>query len=386
MGVASASVTLPPPPGPAAEPSRGTPAGEDGGLTVRFSPSQVRRATITVLSLVVALQAAHWAFNAIDGFLVTLLVAWLIAIALEPGIGWLMRRKLRRGQAAGIMLAALILGVVGFFAAFGGLLFGQLKQFATSLPSVATDLLAWVNLTFDLNLDIATLLSKIDINSVANNLSGVAGGLLGIVSSALGALFAMFTLLFFVYYFAADGPKIRRAVCSLLPQRQQQLFITVWDTSVEKTGAFVVSRIIMALLSGVYHAALLAFIGVPYWFPLGLFTGLTSQFIPSVGTYIGIGLPILVAVAHHPLDAVWIVVGATVYQQLENLFTGPRLGRMTMNIHPAVALASVFVGAALLGPTGAVISVPVAAAIISVAQAYAHRYELIDGVDSAATE
>lgn len=350
-------------------------------MTVRFTPTQVRRAATTVLMLVVALQAARWAFNAVDGFLVTLLVAWLIAIALEPGIGWLMRRRLRRGQAAGVMLAALVVGVVGFFAAFGGLLFGQLKQFAVSLPSVASNLLSWVNQTFNLNLDVATLLSKVDIGAVANHLSSVAGGLLGIVSSVLGAVFAMFTLLFFVYYFAADGPKIRRAVCSLLPQRQQQLFITVWDTSVEKTGAFVVSRVIMALLSGVYHATLFAVIGVPYWFPLGLFTGLTSQFIPSVGTYIGIGLPILVAVAHEPLDAVWIVLGATVYQQLENLFIGPRLGRMTMNIHPAVALASVFVGAALLGPTGAVISVPVAAAVISVAQAYAHRYELIDGVE-----
>ena len=377
--VASCPMTLPPTGGPSRNEST-------DGINVRISPVQVRRAAISVLVLIAAAQAAHWAFNAIDGFLVTLLVAWLLAIALEPGIGWLMRRNLRRGQAAGIMLAALIIGVVGFFAAFGGLLFGQLKQFALSLPSVATDLLGWVNQTFNLNLDIATLLSKIDINSLANNLSGVAGGLLGIVSSALGALFAMFTLLFFVYYFAADGPKIRRVVCSLLPQRQQELFIKVWDVSVEKTGAFVVSRIIMALLSGLYHATLFAVIGVPYWFPLGLFTGLTSQFIPSVGTYIGIGLPILIAVAHEPLDAVWIIVGATVYQQLENLFIGPRLGRMTMNIHPAVALASVFIGAALLGPTGAVISVPVAAAIIAVAQAYAHRYELIDGVDAASAD
>jgi predicted PurR-regulated permease PerM len=116
-----------------------------------------------------------------------------------------------------------------------------------------------------------------------------------------------------------------------------------------------------------------------------LFTGLTSQFIPSVGTYIGIALPILVAVAHQPLDAVWVIVGATVYQQVENLFIGPRLGRATMNIHPAVALGSVFVGAALLGATGALISVPVAAAIISVAQAYAHRYDIIDGVEEAST-
>ena len=376
MAVASVPVTHP----PAGEPSEN---GSD--VTVRISPTQVRRATISVLLLVVALQAAHWAFTQLSSFLMTLLVSWLIAIALEPGIVFLVRRGLRRGQAAGVMLMALIIGVIGFFAAFGGLLFGQVKQFATSLPAVATQFLSWVNQTFNLSLDVPTLLAKIDIGSVANHLSGVAGGVLGVISSLLGTVFNTFTLLFFVYYFAADGPSIRRAVCSLLPQKQQKLFITVWDVSVEKTGGFVVSRLVMALFSAVFHSSLFAVLGIQYWLPLGLFTGLTSQFIPSVGTYIGIALPILVAVAHQPLDAVWVIVGATVYQQVENLFIGPRLGRATMNIHPAVALGSVFVGAALLGATGALISVPVAAAIIAVAQAYAHRYDIIDGVEEEST-
>lgn len=351
---------------------------------MRISPAQVRRAAVMVLLLVAAAQAAHWAFNQLANFIVLLLVAWLIAIALEPGIGFLMRRGLRRGQSAGVMLAALVVGVLGFFAAFGGLLFGQIRQFAVSVPSLTAGLLDWVNQTFRTSFDVPTLLSKININSVTSHLTDFAGGVLGIVSSLLGAVFNAFTLLFFVFYFAADGPGLRRAVCSVLPQRQQTLFLTVWDVSVEKTGAFVVSRIVMAVFSGAFHSALFAVLGVQYWLPLGLFTGLTSQFIPSVGTYIGIGLPILVAVVHDPLDAVWIIVGATVYQQVENLFIGPRLGRRTMNIHPALALASVFVGAALMGAVGALISVPVAAALIAVGQTYAHRYELVDGVDGVA--
>jgi len=357
------------------------PEDSSGGVTVHISPAQVRRATISVLVLIAAAQIAHWALNQLANFLVLLLVSWLIAIAFEPGIAFFTRKGLRRGQATGIMLAGLVLGVIAFFAAFGGLLFGQIRQFAVSVPSLAAGLLVWVNQTFHTSFDIPTLLAQINISTVTSHLSDLAGGVLGVVGSVLGGVFNTFTLLFFIFYFAADGPALRRAVCSVLPQRQQRLFLTVWDVSVEKTGAFVVSRIVMALLSAVFHSALFAVLGVQYWLPLGLFTGLTSQFIPSVGTYIGIGLPIVVAVVHQPLDAVWIIAGATVYQQIENLFIGPRLGRRTMNIHPAIALASVFVGAALLGAVGALISVPVAAALIAVSQTYAHRYELVDGVD-----
>ena len=363
-------------------PPTGARAGDDSsdGVTVRISPSQVRRATISVLLLVAAAQATHWALNRLANFLVLLLVSWLIAIALEPGIGFFMRRGLRRGQSAAVMLLGLVVGVLGFFAAFGGLLFGQIRQFAVSVPSLAAGVLDWVNQTFRTSFDVPTLLSKININSITSHLTQFAGGVLGVVSSLLGAVFNSFTLLFFIFYFAADGPALRRAVCSVLPQRQQTMFLTVWNVSVEKTGAFVVSRIVMALFSATFHSALFAVLGVQYWLPLGLFTGLTSQFIPSVGTYIGIGLHIVVAVVHQPLDAVWIIVGATVYQQVENLFIGPRLGRRTMNIHPALALASVFVGAALLGAVGALIAVPVAAALIAIGQTYAHRYELVDAV------
>jgi predicted PurR-regulated permease PerM len=106
--------------------------------------------------------------------------------------------------------------------------------------------------------------------------------------------------------------------------------------------------------------------------------GLISQFIPTVGTYLAIALPALIAIlSDEPLDAVWVIIFATVYQQIENYFFAPKISAKTMDIHPAVAFGSVIAGAALFGPIGALIGIPVAAAVLAFLQAYTRRYELI---------
>ena len=66
-----------------------------------------------------------------------------------------------------------------------------------------------------------------------------------------------------------------------------------------------------------------------------------------------------------PWDAVWVIIFATVYQQIENYYFSPRISSRTMDIHPAVAFGSVIAGAALFGPIGALIGMWVAAAILA---------------------
>lgn len=344
---------------------------------VAFPPRVLRNSVIIVISLFVLLQLSEWLFQELSGFLVTLLLAWLVAIAMEPAIEWLMRRGLRRGIAAGISLLGVIVSAIGFLAAFGGVLFAQLAQLIRGLPSVTLQLVEWINSTFDLTVDPTALLNQVDPTSISNALGGVAGGIVGVVSALLGGLITILTMLFFAYYIAAEGPALRRAIGSWLPRRQQQVFVKVWDTTVEKTGGFVVSKLVLAGVSALFHGVLYYFVGVPYWLPMALFTGVLSQFIPTIGTYLGVLLPILFVVFEQPVDAVVIMVFATAYQQIENLLLSPRVSRLTMDIHPAIALGSVFVGAAAIGPIGAVISIPLAAAVVALLDTYGNRYILI---------
>src|SRR5207253_6617507 len=108
-----------------------------------------------------------------------------------------------------------------------------------------------------------------------------------------------------------------------------------------------------------------------------LLVGITAQFIPVVGTYIGIVIPVLFVVFTEPFTAMWIIIFATIYQQIETYVFTPRVSQRTMDVNPGIALAAVFVGAAIWGPIGALIGIPLAAAVVAVVETYGRRYELV---------
>ena len=244
---------------------------------------------------------------------------------------------------------------------------------------MVTRAISWANSTFHLSLDPATVTNNLNVTpsqvgSVATNL---AGGVLGVVTSLLAAVLNVVTFLVFALYLAADGPRVRTTIGSWLQPARQDVFVTVWDIAQAKTGGYVVSKVVLAGLSSAFHAAFFYLVGVPAWLPLAVLVGLMAQFVPVVGTYVGILIPILFVVFSSPITAVWIVAFATVYQQIETYVFTPRVSRRTMDVNPGIALASVFIGAALWGAIGALIGIPMAAAIVAVLDTYGHRHELV---------
>ena len=67
----------------------------------------------------------------------------------------------------------------------------------------------------------------------------------------------------------------------------------MWEITVEKTGGYVVSRVILAVSAQIATSSFLLIINIPYWLPLGIWTGVISQFIPTIGTYLGGAFPAL---------------------------------------------------------------------------------------------
>jgi predicted PurR-regulated permease PerM len=123
----------------------------------------------------------------------------------------------------------------------------------------------------------------------------------------------------------------------------------VWELAIAKTGGYVYSRVLTAVVSAAFHIAAFTLIGVQYPVALGVWVGLISSLIPAVGTYIAGALPIIVALATSPLQAVWVLVAITAYQQVENYIIVPKITATTVELHPAVAFLSVLAGGALAG-------------------------------------
>jgi predicted PurR-regulated permease PerM len=354
-------------------------------MPVRRLPPWFRRAVVFVLVAVAVYQAAVWAFLNLRGFLGLLFLAWLFAISIEPVVARLARLGLRRGAATGLVLLALVLLTTGFVAAFGALLVDQLGELIAALPDVVRTVVDDANRRFALDLEPSRIVEGLQLNPerLDDVAARLAPGLLGVVTSVVGVVFQFFTFLLFGYYMSAQGPTLRDSVSRRFPPRQQRVIATVWRIAVEKTGGYVLSRFLLAVIAAVVTGVTLLVLDVPYWLPLAIWTGVVSQFIPTIGTYLAIVLPALVALAADPVDALWVVIVGTVYQQIENYVVAPRVTARTVAIHPAVAFGAVIVGAALFGPLGALVSIPVVAAVEAVVDTYGHRYQLIDAAEEA---
>ncbi|MEV6428506.1 AI-2E family transporter [Nocardia sp. NPDC051463] len=341
-------------------------------------PPWLLRAFLLAAATVAGLVGGFWLLTRLQGLLTVLLISLFLAFAIEPAVNWLAARGLRRGPATGLVFLALTVLSVAFVWTLGALLVEQVTTLVKNAPQYADQAVDWINHTFK------TDLSGTDIGKIAKDrsatiegyLDGLAGNVWGIGTTAVGVLFQALGVLLFTYYFAADGPRFRHAVCSLLPPRHQRHVLRAWDIAVEKTGGYIFSRGLLALCSTIAHYVALRVLDVPSAFALALWVGVVSQFIPTVGTYLAGALPVVVGLVHGPSTALWILGFIIVYQQFENYVLQPRITATTLDMHPAVAFGAVLAGAAILGPTGALLAIPVTATVQAFAGAYVRRYEV----------
>ena len=345
----------------------------------RTPPAWARAFFISIFLLIVALKLGSWAFHQLATLIGILFLAWMFSIAIDPAVVALHKRGMRRGLATGVVMLLMLVATAAFFAVFGKLLIDQLVELFKALPGVIGQTLEWVNRTFKTHLDIAAIQSsfQLDTSKLVDIASQLGFGLLSIVTSIVALIFQGFMLLLFAFYMSAEAPQLQARIASWFPERSQRVALNVWEIARVKTGGYVFSRMILAIISAFFTSSFLLVIGVNYWLPLGIWTGLVSQFIPTIGTYLGGALPVVIALAESPFKALLVLAFILVYQQIENYLLSPRITSRTVDIHPAVAFGSVVAGGALFGAWGALVAIPVVAAIEAVIETYGRRYELI---------
>uniref|UniRef100_UPI00369C1ED1 AI-2E family transporter n=1 Tax=Streptomyces sp. NPDC007808 TaxID=3364779 RepID=UPI00369C1ED1 len=354
------------------------PGAGDAGSNARM-PRWLPRAMVLALALVGVFQLGSWAFHQLTGLLINIVIAFFLALAIEPAVSWMASRGMRRGLATAVVFLAVIVVSAGFVTLLGSMLAGQIIKIVEDLPAYIDSVINWINTHFN------TELRRVDVQEgllrsdwLRNYVQNSATGVLAVSAQVLGGLFQLLTITLFSFYFAADGPRLRRALCSVLPPAKQAEVLRAWEIAVNKTGGYLYSRGLMALISGIAHYILLASLEVPYAPVLAVWVGLVSQFIPTIGTYLAGALPMLIAFTVDPWYALWVLIFVVVYQQFENYVLQPKLTSKTVDIHPAVAFGSVVAGTALLGAVGALIAIPAIATLQAFLGAYVKRYDVTD--------
>jgi predicted PurR-regulated permease PerM len=339
-------------------------------------PPWIPRLLLLIVLVFFAAYASFMLFRRLRDLIVWLVAALFLSFALEPAVNWLVGRGWRRGVATAAVLFGLILLGMVTVALMVPLVIDQVQELIARVPDWLAEASVYTERWFDVELTGERILEQ--IASAQTDVQGIAANLASVGAFLLGLLFQVASIALFTFYFVADGPRFRRAVCSLLPPRRQHEVLAAWDIAIDKTGGYLYSRLLLAAMNAFFSFIVLQALGVPFAAPLALWQGFVSQFIPVVGTYIAAAVPLVVALLEDPWSALFFLIFVLVYQQIENYFLSPKITARTMQLHPAVAFGAALAGGSINGLIGAFMALPAAAVIQATVSTYLTRHDVVD--------
>ena len=302
------------------------------------------------------------ALISVQGVLVLLLTAAFLAIGLNPAVEWLERRHVRRAFAVAVVLLVVLLFFVGFGFAVVPPIVEQAQDFIVAAPNYVAQLQD--------NDRIAALDERFGLLERAQDMLddpqgiglGAAGGVLGVGRAVFG-FFASTLIVFIVtLYFLANLPSIKAQAYRLVPRSRRARVGLLTDEILSRVGGYVAGAVSIAGLNGGLTYVLLTFLGIDYAVALAMLVFLTGL-IPLIGATIGATVIFAVALFSSLQAGIIVAVWFLVYQQIENYLLYPRIMQRSVDVSPAATVVAVLVGGALLGVLGALLAIPIAAAV-----------------------
>jgi predicted PurR-regulated permease PerM len=296
--------------------------------------------------------------------LVLIAVALFLAIGLSPIVEWLIARGMRRGIAIGIVFLGVIAAFVGFGFAVLPPVIEQSNAFVKALPDYLADLRRNPTIRqFDQDYGV---IDRAQTYVTSGDLGQrMFGGIVGVGRVVLNAVFSALSLLIMTLYFLAALPSMKRQAYRLVPASRRERVTLLSDEVINRIGGFISGALTVAFVAGFTSYVFLLIIGLPYALALALFVALLDL-VPLIGATIAAVVVSLLGFTESVVVGISCVVFYIAYQQFENYVVYPRVMRRAVDVPAPVTVVAVLLGGALLGVVGALLAIPVAAAVLLV--------------------
>ena len=314
---------------------------------------------------VIAITLLRALASASDVFIL-LIISIYLAAGLNPAIEFFVKRGLRRGLSIFIVALSVIATAFLFIILVIPPVIRQVDLFIQSLPETIQSLTN--------NRQIARLNDQYQVidNLVAQAQEWISGGqlfatlyggVIGVGKTVLSGTFALLTVFVLTLYFMAALPKFLSVIYRLAPASRRNRVSAIGDAITNRIGIFVGSQILIAATAALFITLYGLILDIPYAAALGMvvfFAGL----IPLVGHFIGATIFTLVALTQSLGTAIAALVGYAIYQQIENYLVMPRIMKRSLSIPGIATIVAALLGSALFGLIGAILAVPMAAALL----------------------
>ena len=192
--------------------------------------------------------------------------------------------------------------------------------------------------------------------SIANELSALTVG-------AFTALTKLISVLALGFFFLRDGPQLANRLYRIRGPDQEERLRRLGTEIYRSVSGYVAGNIAISVVAGLVAYITLTLLGVGFAAPLAVIVGV-FDLLPLVGaTIAAIIVGIVTLFYSFPADTIIWAIVVVVYQQVENNVLSPIVYRRTVQVSGMLVLISVLIGATLGGVIGALLAIPVAAAI-----------------------
>ncbi len=315
---------------------------------------------------IIAIAASAWFVWQIRSILLLLAIGILFAAVIEPLVTRLRRTGLRRGQSLLIIYVVLFAILGGALYYIVPLLAKQIIAFDAAVPEIF-DNLRQQALQNENNLVRTTgfrLLMRMEQAYTDIRSSPELGRdqAFSLVNTVLGSTLTVISMLIVTFYWTVEKVTIKRVALGLFPFSRRARAHAIWDEIEYRIGGWTRGQLFLMLLIGILSGVIYYSIDLRFWLALAIFAGLTEA-IPFIGPIVGGATAALVALADSPEKALLVVVAAFLLQQLEGAFLVPRIMKNAVGMTPLTVILAVLVGSTLGGPAGALIAIPIGAAV-----------------------
>ena len=312
------------------------------------------------LGLVLVLQAWH--------VLTWILIAALLATALNPAVEAFERRGLARGYAASIVfaLALLVLTGIGFLVIPP--LVSQVSDFVNAVPDLIDDItagrgpLGWLQDDYQIVDRIRAAIEKQGVGGVL----GLSEPVLDIVRSVVTAVVGAITVIFLTFFMLLEGPRTIKGALALIPESSRPRYERVGRDIYRAISGYVTGNLLISLVAGVLSAIVLFAVGSEFAIALGLLVAILDL-VPLAGaTLAAILVSTVIFIETDWIRCLIVIAFFVGYQQFENHVLQPLVYGRTVQLSPLAVLCAVLVGAQLAGILGALLAIPVAGSLLAI--------------------
>ena len=345
-------------------------------------PTQRVEVTVSARTLLVLLGFGFLVALAILslGTLLSIFVAAVVALGLDPVVGALVRRGWKRGRAALVVFAALFASVFALVVVAAGPVWGQIVEFVGNLPEYWDQLSSSDGFQQLIGTGDADAKIRNALKELAAGLPDAANALLGIAGGVFGSILSLVTLTFLALFLLMERPTITDWLFGFAPPAADLRWRPVLEESIRAVSSSLIGNVAISVVAGTVAGVSAWLLGLPFPMVLAVIAGLLDL-IPQVGATIAAVILTAVALTVSTEAAIVMVVIQLIYQQLENYVVYPIVYREAVELSPFTTIVAVLIASSILGVVGAILAVPFAAVIKTVLrEAGAPRRERMAGL------